>query len=450
MGRACETAELPKQIGDYPVLGVLGEGGQAIVYRAWHPRLQAEIAIKRMHSSGSQAESALVHEALLISSARNAAFPRPLDLKRIDNETFLFLELIHGEPLSTGGSQLTLPMILSAMRELVAAIAELHAAGLLHLDLSPSNILIDERGAVRLIDFGLARRLDDAAPEVAGTRGFVPPEIIEQGGSVDHRADVYSAGAVLYYLLCGQPPGQGEACSRGLKPQFERLPLASRLLVLCGKALEPQAAQRWQTAEEFLRALDDIDLRKPRSRRGIIAATLASAVVLGQDRPLQRVAQADVLVVRPEGERRLRDSPRLTLGDRVAFVLEVNSPSAGLFLQTPSGRAIRLEPFSGNGNGPFRFPSAGGATLRDEIGTYVVLFLPMLESSTTGRLLFRISLLPPPPRLPGGEFLHVGRGVLSGLTRERGRNVTVQLWLDAIERCGREFPGLVAIAFPVE
>src|SRR5205085_10820275 len=76
-------SEFPAQIGDCPILGVLGQGGQSIVYRAWHPRLNAEIAIKRLHCTGNASDSALIHEALILSSVKSPAFPRPLDLRQV-------------------------------------------------------------------------------------------------------------------------------------------------------------------------------------------------------------------------------------------------------------------------------------------------------------------------------------------------------------------------------
>src|SRR5436190_5761399 len=186
-------------IADCRVLGVLGEGGQSVVYRAWHPRLHSEIAIKRLHPSAPDSDSTLIHEAMLLSSVRSRAFPRPLDLKRVDDELILFLELIHGEPIAVCGLELNGQQVLKVIRDLLTALRELHAAELMHLDLSPANVLVDENGSARLIDFGLARRshqVRDPNLAIGGTPGFIAPELLDPQAQIDHRADVYGAGAV--------------------------------------------------------------------------------------------------------------------------------------------------------------------------------------------------------------------------------------------------------------
>jgi len=141
-----------------------------------------EIAIKRLRAACACSESALVQEALILSSLKNRALPQPIDLRLVDGEWFLFLELIHGEPLAECGPRMTSRQIVRCLRDVLAALVELHAADLLHLDLTPANVLVDEDGQARLIDFGLARRRggDDGAPAaVGGTPGFVAPEVFD-------------------------------------------------------------------------------------------------------------------------------------------------------------------------------------------------------------------------------------------------------------------------------
>ena len=120
-------------------------------------------------------------------------------------------------------------------RAIAEAVAAAHAQGILHRDLKPSNVIIDDDGP-HVTDFGLAKRLEvaQATPtqEVAGSPGYMPPEQADpQRGSVSVAADVYSAGALLYHLLTGRPPFQGETLGAILVQVQSSEPVAPRLLI---------------------------------------------------------------------------------------------------------------------------------------------------------------------------------------------------------------------------
>jgi predicted Ser/Thr protein kinase len=441
---------IPTEIGDCPVLGVLGEGGQSVVYRGWHPRLKTEIAIKKLRAAPDSAESALVHEGLILSSVKSPALPRPLDLRQVGDEWFLLLELIHGEPLTDCGLRLNARQIVKVLRELLVALTELHKAQLLHLDLTPANVLIDENGDARLIDFGLARRgpaVGDGEHLVGGTPGFVAPEVFDRAVRVDERADVYGAGALLHFLLFGDAPHASE-CSE-LRPGLDGDPVAIRLGTVCDTAIQADRKLRFQSAEEFLRAVDEVVGRRSMSRRWLAAGALVGTLLLGNDQRLLEPAHAEVLVVRPEGDRPLREGPQLRLGDHIAFAFDAGGASAGLMVRTPSGAVIGLEPFKRGRSGAFRYPPNGGTLLRQERGTYVVFFSTAEAIRARDRLVERLRRLPPPPMLKRGESLVLSRNaensLQSGQVPEDAR-----AWAEAFVQCEREFSGLVAIAFPVE
>ncbi|OAI52363.1 hypothetical protein AYO47_06305 [Planctomyces sp. SCGC AG-212-M04] len=446
---AASTA--PEFIGDCRVLGVLGEGGQSVVYRAWHPRLNSEIAIKRLHSSAGS-DAALTHEAMILSSVRSKAFPHPLDFQRLGDESFLFFELIHGEPLTVCGCELNPQQILNVIRELLAAVRELHASQLLHLDLSPGNVLVDENGSARLIDFGLARRSHEPRDRdltTGGTPGFIAPELLDPQAEIDERADIYGAAAVLHFLLHGEPRRRELSERSLLRPELEADRVALRLAGICDRALEIDPDLRFGSAEHFLAALEEVDGRRSRARRWLAAGAVLGTLVLGHSERLLDRAQAEVLVVRDNEEHRLRESPPLHLGDHIAFAFDAAGPEADLIVRKPSGTLVRLRPFNRGPSGAFRFPPAGGAVLRQERGTYVVFFVAAKTTGSPGQLLRALGELPVPPSLSAGESVVISRGIaeraLSALARPFGAD-----WQKEFLDCEARFPGLVAIAFPVE
>ena len=304
-----------------------------------------------------------------------------------------------------------------------------------------------------MIDFGLARRvsaIDDGHLLVGGTPGFVAPEVFERGVQLDHRADVYGVGALLHYLLHGDAPQAGNSEPLPLRAGLEGDRMANRLRSVCDRAIELERERRFQSADEFLKVLDEVQGRRSTSRRWLAAGALLGTMLLGNNQQLLETAHAEVLVVRPDGERPLREASQLRLGDHIAFAFDAAGSTAGLMIRTPAGAVIGLEPFKRSRSGAFRYPPKGGTLLRQEQGTYVVFFSTAEAAGDKERLLATLRRLPQPPRLKRGESL-----VLSGAAAEsqlRGRQLPDDAgqWAAAFVQCEREFTGLVAIAFPVE
>jgi hypothetical protein len=446
-------AGIPDCIEECRVTGLLGTGGQSVVYRAWHPRLNSEIAIKRLSSTAPSSDAVLIHEAMILSSVRSTAFPRPLDFRRVGDEMFLFLELIHGEPLADCGFVLSADEILNVLRQVLGALRELHGSQLLHLDLSPGNILVDENGNARLIDFGLARRLHDSQHHgviPGGTPGFVSPELLDPKQAVDERADLYGIGAVLFFLLHGHPPQMKGIEGTPLRPELAADRLAIRLSALCERAVSFDRDLRFDSAEEFLTAVEELDGRRSRARRWLTAAALWGTVLLGQNERLLETAHAEVLVITGREEQRLENALPVHLGDHIAFSFDATAATADLIVRKPSGTLVRLRPFHRGLSGAFRFPPAGGAVLRQERGTYVVFFVAPKMSATADVLLRDLGDLPSPPALKAGESLVVSRAAAQRALWETRESSPAGDWRHAFLRCESRFPGLIAIAFPVE
>ena len=222
--------------GKYRIIGPLGRGGQGLVYRAVHLKLQRDVAIKLARKPlGEQGidHDLLVKEARLLADLKHDNLVQVYDLDVHEGCPFLAMEFVRGCTLHQRAQQQRLASWRAA--ELVAAVARavayLHSRGVVHQDLKPANILIDEAGRPRLIDFGLARLRDvwsdDRQGPSGGTLAFMAPEQARgEQARVDSASDLFALGGVLYFLLTGHAPFEGrdtsEVLRRASRNEFDR------------------------------------------------------------------------------------------------------------------------------------------------------------------------------------------------------------------------------------
>ncbi|MCB9683607.1 MAG: protein kinase [Alphaproteobacteria bacterium] len=206
------------RVGRYEVLGELGRGGMGVVYRARDPELQREVAVKVAGVAGSSRGRAARVDHLLSEARAIARFDHPnlvrvLDAGRHDGGVFFAMELVDGPDLGAVLRERGTPPLDQALAWTLAigrALAHAHAAGVVHRDVKPGNVLLDPSGSPRLTDLGLAVEAHTGAA-AAGTPGYMAPEQAH-GDEVGPQADVYGLGAVLYELLTGTlPHGRGHA-----------------------------------------------------------------------------------------------------------------------------------------------------------------------------------------------------------------------------------------------
>jgi eukaryotic-like serine/threonine-protein kinase len=210
----------PGQPEHYEFRARLGEGGFGEVCEAWDPRLQRGVAIKTIRNGGP-ASTDLVREARLAASLRHPAFVKIHAIEDSGAGQFIVMELVHGRTLKQILQDDTSPVstVLGWVGQIAEAMRDAHTSGLVHGDIKPSNLMVEDDGRVRILDFGLALRHDALATETVslgstasagqtdpqGTIAYMAPERL-QGATPDPRADVYALGVILYELACGTRP----------------------------------------------------------------------------------------------------------------------------------------------------------------------------------------------------------------------------------------------------
>src|SRR6266852_5106431 len=212
-----------KTLDDFLVLRRLGEGGMGQVYLAEQISLKRNVALKILRAEMAANPTALQrfrHEAEAVAKATHANIVQVYAIGEAEGLRYMALEYVEGrnlrEFLAKKGPP-ELPVALSIMRQVAAALQRASELGIVHRDVKPDNILLTRKGEVKVADFGLSRVLDGDQPAVnltqsgvtMGTPLYMSPEQVE-GKAVDVRTDVYSFGVTCYHMLAGHPPFRGE------------------------------------------------------------------------------------------------------------------------------------------------------------------------------------------------------------------------------------------------
>jgi serine/threonine protein kinase len=204
------------KIGRFDVLRELGRGSQSVVYLARDPHLQREVAIKTLHFSKSdpQKNQQLLSEARLVSQLRHPNIVPIFEAGEEGGDLYLVFEYVSGtnlaELIRKSGRQ-TPSRAIGLIVPVLDALTHAHAAGIIHRDIKPSNILVDENGTPRVMDFGIAARVETLVKNgdsFMGTPAYMAPEYIRDRESSE-RSDVFSLGLVLFELLTGKKAAQG-------------------------------------------------------------------------------------------------------------------------------------------------------------------------------------------------------------------------------------------------
>jgi serine/threonine protein kinase len=213
---------MPQTIGRFEIRRELGRGAQSVVYLAWDPQLQRDVAIKTMHFATAEADqnAALLAEARTISKLRHPNVVPIFDAGEQGGDPYLVFEYVEGRSLAdTLKADGAMPPGKAAdmMRQVADALAQAHEQGIIHRDLKPSNILLDARGTPRVMDFGIAVKITGDAPEaqkgLSGTPFYMAPEYVTKQ-AISAKNDVFAAGLILLEMLTGKRAVQGDSLAK--------------------------------------------------------------------------------------------------------------------------------------------------------------------------------------------------------------------------------------------
>ncbi len=272
---------LAKKVDWFRMEEILGKGGMGEVYRAFDEKLERWVAIKVIRPGDLEdqtARSRFLREAKTAAQLTHPAIVRIYHVLESDEQDYIVMELIEGHSLreEVRGAPLDLERVVHLAREIAEGLAAAHAKGIVHRDLKLENVNVTPAGRAKILDFGLAKRLDhgttdlSGAGAILGTLHCMSPEQA-QGREVDHRTDLFSFGVLLYQLLTGRAPFQtrsaretlAKICLHRQAPAHELNPRIPRALsALIDNLLEKDRNHRPQSASEVATALADF-ARKP-------------------------------------------------------------------------------------------------------------------------------------------------------------------------------------------
>ena len=208
-----------REVGPYELIEPLGHGGMGLVYLARHRKLDRLVAMKLLPAHHQTAEARVRFEREILAAGRlqHPAIVSATDAGQFGDMDYLVMEYVRGMDLgrlSKSIPTLSVEETCEIGRQIALGLSYAHAQGLVHRDIKPSNVILDDAGAVKILDFGLVLfdRWDGVSSELTtvgqflGTLDYMAPEQAERCGAVDYRADLYALGATMFKLMCGRAP----------------------------------------------------------------------------------------------------------------------------------------------------------------------------------------------------------------------------------------------------
>lgn len=232
----CNAAlTVPARLANYRLLSCLGSGGMGSVYRAYDETLDRVVAIKVMlRKLGEQPEflASFRREAQAAAKLNHPNIAQIYSFGEENGQPYIVMEFVPGKHLDTmmeDPEMLSQPMIMKIGMDIADGLQLAAASNLIHGDIKPENILLDDRGIAKLVDFGIASTPDSASTEIWGTPYYISPEKIKRE-KVDFRSDIYCLGATLYHAIAKQPPFDGKDAMEVVRARLEGPPRPIREL----------------------------------------------------------------------------------------------------------------------------------------------------------------------------------------------------------------------------
>ncbi len=363
--RTMENLET-KRFGRYEIVGELGRGAMGVVYKARDPQIDRLVAVKTVSLWGQEPDAEkefrlrFMNEAQAAGRLHHSGIVAVFDVGENpeNQDPYIVLEYVPGEALNkvlAREKKLPLPTALQLAAEVADALEYAHAQGVVHRDVKPANILITQDGRAKIADFGIAK-LNLAhftlPGRVLGTPAYMAPEQLSGEGS-DGRSDLFSLGVILYAMVTGHSPFQGNSATTVCFKVANREPIAASALdmalppeldAVISKAMSKDPEQRYQRGSEFaddLRHLQQLQLqRKPGSTTSSLQAAVATGTKSGTQAgpatlsfapPAKAVAQGAKIVHHILFKAPIRD---LVLGAATVVVLIVLAAQMKLFVSS--------------------------------------------------------------------------------------------------------------------
>jgi hypothetical protein len=281
-------------IAGFRILEELGRGGMGVVYRAEQTSLHREVALKVLNRELTS-DPAFV--AKFVAEARSAAklqHPNVVQVFDVDHDGetyFITMELMHEGSLEDWLKQngaMPVDRALRVLADAAAGLAYAESLGIVHRDIKPDNLMLDQHGAVKIADLGLASTLEEGHGQAMGTPHFMAPEQVLRK-DIDHRTDLYALGCTFYRLLTGRTPFRGQTVKDILRAQVKDEPdpphkvqsdVPAEVGNIALQLMQKDPAARYQTANALLEDLDA--LLQPPAKKGLwIALATAGVLVAG-------------------------------------------------------------------------------------------------------------------------------------------------------------------------
>jgi predicted ATPase len=322
----CMAIRVGSTLGSYQITARIGSGGMGDVYRARDGKLKREVAIKSLPDSFARDPKRIgrfQQEAEVLASLNHPNIAAIYDLLEAEGSMYLVLELVEGETLADRLKRgpMTVEEALHLSSQIAAALEAAHERGIVHRDLKPANIKISDRGTVKLLDFGIAKRdtsLDaevtagglTGAGEILGTAAYMSPEQV-RSEQVSSSSDQFSLGIIMFEMLTGRHPFTGDSIMevlasilRDKPPALEELRLAipSPVQWIIDRCLAKRSADRYASTRDLARDLAMLGDRLARPQLDV--APLARSTLPSVRTPLigreEDLAQARALLLRKD------------------------------------------------------------------------------------------------------------------------------------------------------